>query len=436
MGRLKEYYQEFLENLKYSSDEEHSDSLPKELLKYECNTIKDSLVYSKNELSDLENEFYDDIFNNLLQNKDDKIYAYIEKSKRIYANPSFSNLDDFKKFISKIKHYKYNVYYSPAVYSGWRLAENVNAYNCLFVDVDDIQGYENIDFTQFSKVEIIDFLKSQYNLINEQLPHYVVLTGHGLHFYYLTEKLDLCNDDNISLLRDKYINSMIYYFSADSSCSDKPRVLRCPDTFNVKNVEDIRITKIYKLYDTSIKDIHRLDFALSDEQKVDEYIEQNKQEKSQKREETRERNKANATKPQHKKKKQEAKPQKIKQIKQKPIKESKQKINNVDFESKNLKLITEAKDPAWRYKNIIYDLHNYYVHRKGQIQGYRHKFFYIFTIYLKYMGKSKENAIKDMQIYVDDDFKDEFLELVDNIYNKHYNILRNQLLQNGLILLM
>lgn len=88
-------------------------------------------------------------------------------------------------------------------------------------------------------------------------------------------------------------------------------------------------------------------------------------------------------------------------------------------------MITEAKDPAWRYKNIIYDLHNYYVHRKGQIQGYRHKFFYIFTIYLKYMGKSKENAIKDMQIYVDDDFKNEFLVLVDDIYNKHYNILKN-----------
>lgn len=314
MGRLKEDFQEILEILDYN---DYTNSLHKELLKYDCNNIKDSLAYSKNELSDLENEFYDDIFNNLLQNEDDKIYTFIARDNSFH-NVAFSNLDDFKKFISKIKHYEYNVYYSPAVYSGWREDDNVNAYNCLFVDVDDIQDYENIDFTQFSKVEIIDFLKSQYNLTNEQLPHYVVASGHGLHFYYLTEKLDLCNDDNISSLRSKYIDSMIYYFSADSSCRNKSRVLRCPDTRNVKHVEDIRTTKLYKLYDTSIKDIHRLDFVLSDEQKIDEYIEQNKQEKVQKRRETLERNKANATKPQHKKKIQEAKLQKKNKLNKNP----------------------------------------------------------------------------------------------------------------------
>ncbi len=108
----------------------------------------------------------------------------------------------------------------------------------------------------------------------------------------------------------------------------------------------------------------------------------------------------------------------------KPKKEKKDNIiyENIDF---NLSYITLEKDPKWRYKNIVYDLHNYFVRRGGNIFGYRHKFAFINSVYLKKMLLTENDCIEYLKKYFTDSFYDELTIIVEDVYNHDYKLMRN-----------
>lgn len=95
---------------------------------------------------------------------------------------------------------------------------------------------------------------------------------------------------------------------------------------------------------------------------------------------------------------------------------------NIDF---NLSYITLEKDPKWRYKNIVYDLHNYFVRRCGNIFGYRDKFAFINSIYLKKMLLTQNDCIDYLKKYYTESFYDELTVIVENVYKHDYKLMRN-----------
>lgn len=410
MGIFKDIYDDiFNDDILFSGNYEYNKKIDKQVFDIDVENISNS--YNKINLSDLEIEFYNSIYNNF---NDDVFYYLMISDHDHYHNFKCKNKYEFFKTVSCFKNKNYNLFFKPAEFIGWCNDDNVLYLNCFFVDIDHIEGYENYDFTKCSTDEIKQFLKDKYILDNSELPNYCVASGHGLHLYYLIDQLNF-NDFDSYGLKTKYLNSMIYFFKSDAACTNISRHLRCACSHNVKNINDIRTTKLYKLNDTNNKDIHRLDFFLNSQSIVDEYIKNNRSETAKKAVETRKKNKSNISIDDN---------LNTKFSVNKPKKEKKDNIiyENIDF---NLSYITLEKDPKWRYKNIVYDLHNYFVRRGGNIFGYRDKFAFINSIYLKKMLLNENDCIEYLKKYFTESFYDELTVIVENVYKHDYKLMRN-----------
>lgn len=357
-------------------------------------------------ISDLEMKFYNDIFKH-----DDNVsfYVMITDNQNHYCNIGLNSKYDFLKCVSCFKNENFNLYFSPAMFNGWRLDVNVSYLDCLYVDIDNIEGYENVDFTKYKDYEISNFLINNYDLDEFILPDWVIASGHGLHLYYLVDELDFTGLDNYGI-KNKYINYLIYHFKSDSSCSNLSRVLRCPFSNNVKNIDDIRQTKLFKINKYNDLDIHRLEFAWATADDINTYILINKKERSDKAQKTRQ----------------------MKQIvsdsivlkddSKKSFTRKKSIKENVAFDGFDMRYITYPKQMKWRYKNIVYDLHNYFVRRRGNIVGYRNKFIFIMSLYLKRIGLKDDDCFEYISKYITDDFQTEAKNVINSVYSKNYKI--------------
>lgn len=408
MGIFKDIYDDiFNDDILFSGNYEYNKKIDKQVFDIDVENIINS--YNKINLSDLEIEFYNAIYNNF---NDDVFYYLMITDRDHYHNFKCKNKYEFLKTVSCFKNKNYNLFFKPAEFHGWCNDANVSYLNCLFVDIDHIEEYENYDFTKCTVDEIKQFLKDKYILDNSELPNYCVASGHGLHLYYLIDQLDF-NDFTAYETKSKYLESMIYFFKSDAACANISRHLRCAFSNNVKNIDDIRTTKLYKLNDSENKDIHRLDFVLESKFIVDEYIKNNRSETAKKAVETRKKNKSNISIDDN--------------LSTKLNKNKKVKKDNIiyDNNSCDLPYITLEKDPKWRYKNIVYDLHNYYVRRGGNIVNYRNKFAFINSIYLKRMLLNENDCIEYLKKYFTESFYDELTIIVENVYKHDYKLMRN-----------
>ena len=173
-------------------------------------------------------EFFKDVFCEL--HGGDILWAMASAGGYSY-NFSFSTLDEALKGFTALLNYDVNLYYSPAIFKGWRKDKNVSRINVIYIDIDDVEG---VDFSEMDEKGIKDYLYCTYHLTSAMFPNWLVSSGHGLHLYYIVNTLDLKNEAD-SKLRALYTDYLITHFRADIACRNKSRVLRFPLSRNVKN---------------------------------------------------------------------------------------------------------------------------------------------------------------------------------------------------------
>lgn len=317
-------------------------------------------------------------------------------------NLAYKDLDKLILDLSYLANEHYNIYYSPALFTGWRTDENVRYVSTIFVDIDDVN---HTDFSDMQKNEVKNWLLSTYPITEEQLPNWCVCSGHGLHLYYLVEELDLKNETDLEL-RDRYTDYLIAFFSSDIACRNKSRILRVPNSINIK--KEPKKTNIYQFNTDDNRSIKRLDCFCNTSEYITEYMENAKNERTKKRLATlKAKGKINLDK---------------KKRKGKALTKSKQNLSNHTADLSKLKYETTFS-PHSRYWNMIKDLNNYFVRHNGAIDGCRELFIHILTCFLKRV-MPYEKAKTYIKKYMSEDFEKEGMSAFDttffNATNYHY----------------
>lgn len=86
-------------------------------------------------------DFFKDVFREL--HGGDILWAMASVGSNSY-NFSFSTLDEALKGFTALLNYDVNLYYSPAIFKGWRKDKNVSRINVIYIDIDDVEG---VDFS-------------------------------------------------------------------------------------------------------------------------------------------------------------------------------------------------------------------------------------------------------------------------------------------------
>lgn len=341
-------------------------------------------------------------------------YGMVTQGKN-YANLPYYSLNDLCAYASTYSSMDYNVYFSPAAYSGWRNDVNVRYVKSLFVDIDDIDD----DTLNMTTSELTEWLISQYALPLNLLPNWAVCSGHGIHLYYIIDELDLSDPDNL-LLRKKYIDNLIYYFNSDIACRNLSRVMRVPLSYNVK--DEKTPTRLHHLNQDTYYSIQRLDFFLADSATIDTYFQEANASKNAKRKETMKKNGTTAGRKKGKKAVSHN-PHKIDlSVTNKKLETSHNNASSYNQKSGFSMEYRYNYYPHARAWNIIVDLHNYYVRRKGNITGYRHTFCFILSAYYKLCESDMDKALSAILPYFEISFQEEAKTTIESVYQSKNKI--------------
>ena len=96
-------------------------------------------------------DFFKDVFREL--HGGDILWAMASVGSNSY-NFSFSTLDEALKGFTALLNYDVNLYYSPAIFKGWRKDKNVSRINVIYIDIDDVEG---VDFSEMDEKGIKDY---------------------------------------------------------------------------------------------------------------------------------------------------------------------------------------------------------------------------------------------------------------------------------------
>lgn len=402
MGRVKDFLTEYESDYGEVFDE-------RDLQKIENKILKWYIEKMIHECSQPMNMELRNFLGEVLQEHLDCYFWIMVSDNTNTANFSYDNLDEMTQALTVLSTMKYNVYYSPAVFSGWRIDEEAQYYNSVFIDIDDV---DNTDFSEMTTGQIREWLMKTYDLPKEELlPNICVASGHGLHLYYLVDELCM-RDAEQEARRDLYTKYLITYFKADVACKNKSRILRVPGSYNVKHEE--RKTRLHWVNESGNRNISRLDFFRASNEEIEEYLRQSQEIKNAKAKATRERNRkereANGEVcPREKKKK-------ASRAVPKAPKENSYSGQLVHPKEGGFTFYTTFY-PHQRYWNIIKDLHNFYVRNNGNLYKRRNLFITILSTYLKQV-MSLEDALEFVEKYLSPDFEEEGVQTVIRIYER------------------
>ena len=411
---------------------------------------------------------------------DNDIYIMIKDDEHVF-NKNFNNVDDAIRTLSVLCKEKYNLYFTPAHLekNAQRFDRNCVATQCIFCDIDEL---ENFDVQTATQEEISNLLQERYEVPADLLPDWIVISGHGLHLYWLLrDKLDISQEviyrknktktskktettyrkkrkrhakiaDRIERstgneLRRKYTESIITHFHADRACMNESRILRFPKSLNVKDMNDMRQTKLFRLADREPRlSLTDLDYFLKTDEEIEEYKEECAEARNLKAFETRLLN--HNTYEEIKERNRVYKEQeKLEKTEKKKHAEFKKNMFDDDDKKENL-LIDEALKAADAAKvkkakevkteavkaetvkkyevkenerkktshdwNLIHDLEEYAM--KGLTAGYRNQFCFIYATVCKRSQKSIERALEVLK-YVNADFQKEAQQTVQHVYS-------------------
>lgn len=418
MGKYKELailFDESHESIEYGSD--------KYFFAFDlwdkCRRLQDKTI--KMDLK----KFFNDIFPTLGDNE--CIWCMASSPDGVSYNFSYKDREQALQGLSILSDEDVNLYFSPAIFTGWRIDNNVSRINTIYIDIDDVDG---MDFSEMNGTDIKDWLIETYRLNETVLPNWVVVSGHGLHLYWIVKEIDLKTDEGTEL-RKRYTDYLITYFKADIACRNKSRILRFPTSRNVKDISNIRVTRLFHLNRSKSKDIKRLDFFKCSDEDIENYTAENIKKRSEKRKATMIKN--GTWKKRKGKTDEEAKATKtVKEYssgmrKKKTVKGY---IPNEDCGAGGSRkksetivrdIIKGPLSPKTRYLRIIRDLQNYSIRRNTVPMGYRSIFCHVMAVY----GKKAKFSIRDMEALIldciDDGFEREALDIIKFVYGSKTN---------------
>lgn len=411
MSFFKEFEMELWDELNYSPM--YDDDLDEDYVEFRL-----TLAIAEQQKTKIDSDsstFFDDLYGQ--KSSDESVFIMCSDSHTNVRNFMIDNLLTFNQVISQFRSAYVNTFFSPCRYrkvgkkKKLRRADAfVSSTQCLFVDIDGLP----YDFTAFTTDEIVSFLQDTYRL--KTLPSWVVASGHGLHLYYILEEELIF--PNQQCVWDSYIRSMILFFGADVSCKNRSRILRCPRSYNIKNVDDIRFTKLHHLVDDPypLSDLRFFIDASTD----DEYIVYEKGCYAERAE------KGRATRAKNKLKKIEAgekilarckNPKKVSLKNGKKVKVKAKAISRSDELYKlSLRLNTYPIPASARYTKQLRDLENWAVWRGGVPLGYRSTFSHIYTMISKRSGRKEDDTFKKLFRFFDENFEHEARAIVKSVY--------------------
>ena len=324
-------------------------------------------------------------------------YLFVKSKGGIPINIKY-NYEDYIKALIAITDFQVEAYYFPVAFSGWRDNQGTfDYYKCIYVDIDHI----DISPLNMTSDEIATYLKEAYNIPDKLLPQFCVASSNGgIHCIWLTENIYEAE------VRDKITRKMVTYLGGDHNAFPKSHPFRIPHSFNCKREVPTK-SKLMILCDNSRYSVSDLEFFDKSEEEIEQYFQREKAKTTAKRLETLAKNKENGSAL--------SKDSKIKVQEKTAYKSCR---DNSDYDSEpntNVRYYSDFK-PKSRYKNLLGDLNNYYYHREGKINGYRHTFIFLIANYAR-IFMSESECIELCTQYVTDSFKDEMLSIIKSVYN-------------------
>lgn len=357
-----------------------------------------------------------------------EFYLFVKESESLRVNIPQTRQQHIDTLCA-ITDIPYTLYYhlTPFTVNTWTKDKNAQCYRSICIDID---GFEpGFDMLTCEKEELLAYLIETYDLHDKPLPDAICCSGHGCHLYF---QIPQTYEENFPK-RQRYLNSMLVYFSGDFKTNNKGRKFRLPLSYNRKNGERVKSRLI--LFDEP-EDIsfERLDLYLKTEEEFAVFraagIEKENEKKAKTRTEnaikawmaegySREDAEELAKNPPPKPKKPKApkteKPKKEPKKKSTGIKESKDDYY-FDFSELTYRRNYNGKGPA---AILLVDLHNYLC-RNGDdcLRGQRNSFFFILaTAGLEVFTKDRmDDFIDYCETYCDKD---------NPFYNEMCNIIRN-----------
>ena len=347
------------------------------------------------------------------------------------ANIKF-NRDDYINALCVLTEEKVTLFYHLAAFNGWIEDVDATSVRCICIDIDDV-GI-NADEADFDVA--INFLRNELKLKDEEFCDYINFSGHGIHAIWLIDEISAKDEE----IRRRYLESLLVKMEADCSCSPISHQFRTPCSFNLK--DKVIKSKLYKITDCSNTDIHRLDWCLLPTEITDEYRKNYYARVHEKSLQTARKNKELV-------KKLEA------ELGDTPIEQylsrtdlseeeryigerlrtaqsrRKQCSRNISTDNQDdldlylyhekslpfehLKPYTNFK-PENRTWNLIYDIQNLFIRRHGYLPS-RNMFFTVLAHIFKYKKESVRNAIKFCMRFVDKEYKDEMVEIIETVFS-------------------
>ena len=401
-------------------------------------------------------------------------YLFLVDKEKTSVTMKFDRDEYIDALCSLSQYPDHTLFYQPCSFDGWKNNDKAVCLNCLYVDIDEIDFFAD----ENDKASTVRFLKERYNLTDEQLPDYIVLSGRGIHCVYLIPELffyaktierykgrkkiripnpkpcprvDCKNKEacagsescmNINVFK-KYTDSLITTFSSDFTGSSINHMYRCPTSFNIKGRE-IK-GKLFKIKDTAERDIHTLDWALKTEEEIFDYHKYYYARRGEKSKATQEKNRQ---------KNEQNKAEFMEVLGEQTIEEYIERdditeedrayadklmselqskkvrgkeavmaaIKNTEYYDeekalpyKHLEVYTGYR-PENRTWNLLLDLHNFFIRHEGILVS-RNLFFFLISNYLKMQGFSYYYALKYCRRYVDRHYYDEMEDTVSATYN-------------------
>lgn len=330
-------------------------------------------------------------------------------------NFDFWNVDKAINGFSVLTEQNIHLYYSPSMYKGWRTDKNVLYTHTIYIDIDDIPG---VDFTAMDDDSIKSYLMSTYNLTPDLLPNWLVCSGHGLHLYYLVNELNLKNSVD-AYQRALYTDYLITYFGADIACRNKSRILRFPGSKNIKDMDNIKTTRLLHLNQSDNRDISRLNAFVASPEQIEAYMLECNRKREEKRRATMKRNGTTPGRRRtHPPKITDAAKKTTPRIAIPKVDTAPVKPIHVTASHPELKVILSPLPAKSRYRCILRDLHNYAARRRGCPTGYRAIYTHLTAVYLKRTNVSEEAAYEYIKRYVDTGFYPEAEAIIKSVYKR------------------
>lgn len=363
----------------------------------------------------------------ILPQSGNDFYLFAKESENVCVNIPQKRKEHIDTLCA-IADIPYTLYYHLTPFTEWTADRFAVCFRSICIDID---GFDpGFDILTCDEKRLLDYLTEAYNLHDKPKPDAICCSGNGCHLYFQIPQINESGFEK----RQRYLDSILTYFSGDVCTNNKCRKFRLPLSHNRKKGKDIKSRLILFDEPTDIS-FERLDPYLMTQEEIAAYRSAENDIMNEKKEKTRTENKIKlwiaegysreeaeelVTNPPPKQKMEKApKAQKAPKAKKPKIKESADEYY-FDFSDLTYRRNYNGKGPA---AILLVDLHNFLV-RNGEdaLRGCRNCFFLILaTAGLEVFTKDRmDDFIDYCETYCDKDnpFYEEMCRIIRSVFSR------------------